>query len=200
MYLVTKSPLGTRVGKLVDFDPVTDTVITEFSNTNHVLPVSSILRVRNDMTEIATSSGSQADAIDRIKQALLDFRKSRTSAESSKAAPPLRNRYASTTDSPAPSPTPKAVTLAPSVAAPTPPPKLVAVPPLPPVLKPARKAAIDAATKLAASKEQRMVQRHYNAQLEIFYALDDKITLKLPKGITENVLSDKALRIPFRRA
>lgn len=191
MYLIARTERGIRAaGKVVAFDAESDTVTFEFSNALHVVHITSVFRVRDNMSEIASSTGSQAEAVQRVRDALIEFRKTRNGVDSKPSKPP-RNRYASLDVHIAPSPTHNAPVLAPPEAA------------LP---KPARRAAPKTAAAPPAAAvpavpgvSKRPAQRLYNDRLEIFFPADTTVTAKLPKGQIDNVVTDKPFGKIFKR-
>lgn len=187
MYAVARLDDGLiAVGSIVAINDKTGTVTLEFRNEHHIVPVDHIRRVRQTMSEIASSSGSQAEAIERIKAALLDFRKTRNGVDK-QIVKPSRNRYASIDVSPAPSPQQSAPVLAPSETA----------------LPKAREARPQPTVKVAAASEAirgRPAQRLFNDRLEVFFAPDAKVTMKLPKGQIEHVSTDKPFGKIFKRS
>ena len=162
--------------KVLAYDDASGTLTVEFMGATHLCALREVHRVRSTMTEIAMSTG-QDEAAERVREALNEFRRNRTSATSADVKPP-RNRYATigVSDSPAPSPA---------------------------VVAPAVKQASVAAPslkKLSAtrSKPTRDAQRLFNDSVEMFFAPSTQIKVKLPNGKVESCLTDKEFGKAFK--
>lgn len=199
------------VTQLVDFDPEDDILTVEFAGSTHRTTIDNVRRVHVDMTDAAKSSGSQQDAVERIKTALLEHRRARTKAEQQASKKPARNRYASignTGDLFAPSPAKPAPVEAGSGQAPvlarhaglTP---LEAAPAPRREAKPGRGSRPTTTTPprdtATPAGETRQAQRLSNTSLEIFFPMDTAITFKLPNGVVDVVETAKPFGKLFKK-
>lgn len=193
------------VSKLIDYNEKAGTVVVLFAREQYTVPITNVRYVARDMTE-AVKMSNQQEAIERIKQALLEHRKARTIAERT-ARKPAGNRYASISQGShaAPSPTrPAADGRGSQQALPLEPPK--AAPPAKALRAPRRETkperkprSASSAQRFAAGSAVRQAQRLSNAHMELYFPMGVKITAKLPNGVVDVVETDKPFGKIFRK-
>lgn len=194
------------VTDLIDYDPESDTLTVMFAGSVHRTNVSQVRRVAKDYKEHFMSDSQQA-AADRIREALLEFRRTKNGADKAAEANPARNRNRYASIDPGTS-------LAPSPAKP----EVVSVPGRDPVRKPTKKPASSPARAASSKRREtkpveqespspastaasstRKAQRLSNKLMEIYFPIDSKVTAKIPHGVLDVVETDKAFGKIYRK-